>query len=78
MNLRSDSRVSSSVGAVCEPTFGRYIGAGRFAGKLEPATAAAGAEGAAEQCVRAAVEPALKALNTVRDAFATKLTITVK
>src|ERR1044072_8907175 len=34
MNLRSDSRVSSSVGAVWEPTFGRYIGAGRFAGRL--------------------------------------------
>src|SRR5215216_5312842 len=34
MNLRNDSRVSSSVGFVSEPIFGRYIGAGRFAGKL--------------------------------------------
>jgi hypothetical protein len=51
---------------------------GRFAGKLEPGVPAAGPEGAADQCVRAAVEPALKALNTVRDTFATKLSITVK
>lgn len=52
---------------------------GRFASKVEPAVAMpAGPEAAADQCVRAAVEPALKALNTVRDTFATKLTITVK
>ncbi len=52
--------------------------AGRFSGRLEAATGAVGPEGAAEQCVRAAVEPAIKALNTVRDTFTTKLTITVK
>jgi hypothetical protein len=52
---------------------------GRFASKLDPAIAMPpGPEAAADQCVRAAVEPALKALTTVRDAFATKLTITVK
>lgn len=51
---------------------------GKFVMKVEPATAAAGPEGAAEQCVRATVEPVLKSMNTVRDAFATKLVITVK
>jgi hypothetical protein len=52
---------------------------GRFSGKVEPAIAMpAGPEAAADQCVRAAVEPALKALNTVRDTFSTQLTITVK
>ena len=38
----------------------------------------AGPEATADQCVRAAVEPAIKDLKTVRDAFATKLTITIK
>jgi hypothetical protein len=52
---------------------------GRYSSKVEPAIAMpAGAEASADQCVRAAVEPAIKALTTVRDAFATKLTITVK
>jgi hypothetical protein len=52
---------------------------GRFSGKLDPAVPMPlGPEATADQCVRAAVEPALKALNTVTDAFATKLTITVK
>jgi hypothetical protein len=52
---------------------------GNFAGKLEPAGAMPpGPDATADQCVRAAVEPALKALNTVTDSFATKLTITVK
>jgi hypothetical protein len=52
---------------------------GRFTSKVDPAIAMPpGPEASADQCVRAAVEPALKALNTVRDAFATKLTITVK
>jgi hypothetical protein len=38
----------------------------------------AGPEASADQCVRAAVEPALKDLKAVHDAFATKLTIAVK
>jgi tetratricopeptide (TPR) repeat protein len=53
--------------------------AGRFAFKMEPAAGVgAGPDAVADQCARAAVEPALKGLTTVRDAFATKLTITVK
>jgi hypothetical protein len=53
--------------------------AGTFTTKLEPAVAMpAGPEATADQCVRAAVEPAIKDLKTVRDAFATKLTITIK
>jgi hypothetical protein len=52
---------------------------GSFATKIDPAVAMpAGPDAAADQCVRAAVEPAIKGLNTVRDAFATKLTITIK
>jgi hypothetical protein len=53
---------------------------GSFAMKIDPpVTLPAGSpEAAADQCVRAAVEPILKDLKTVRDAFATKLTITVK
>ncbi|HTL35191.1 MAG TPA: hypothetical protein VL326_18815 [Kofleriaceae bacterium] len=52
---------------------------GSFSTKLDPAVAMpAGPDATADQCVRAAVEPALKSLTTVRDAFATKLTITIK
>jgi len=52
---------------------------GKFAFKVEPnAKPPAGAEGTADQCVRAAVEPALKGLSGIRDAFSTKLTITIK
>jgi hypothetical protein len=52
--------------------------AGSFSTKLDPpVTMPAGAEASADQCVRAAVEPALKGL-ALRDAFTTKLTITVK
>jgi hypothetical protein len=52
---------------------------GRFTIKIDPPIAMPpGPEAAADQCVRAAVEPAIKALTTVKDAFATKLTITVK
>jgi hypothetical protein len=43
-----------------------------------PATMPAGPEQAADQCVRAAIEPAIKDLKTVRDSFQAKLTITVK
>jgi hypothetical protein len=54
--------------------------AGSFGVKIDPPTAlpAGSPEAAADQCVRAVVEPALKDLKTVKDAFATKLTITVK
>jgi hypothetical protein len=54
--------------------------AGVFGIKLDPPVAlpAGTPEAAADTCVRGAVEPALKGLTTVRDAFATKLTISVK
>jgi hypothetical protein len=52
---------------------------GTYTVKIDPPVAmSAGPEASADQCVRAAVEPALKGLNTIRDAFATKLTIVVK
>jgi hypothetical protein len=52
---------------------------GRFVFKMDPPVAgASGPDAAAEACVHAVVEPALKALTTVRDSFATKLMITVK
>jgi hypothetical protein len=43
-----------------------------------PAAGMAAADAAADTCVRAAVEPALKTVDSVREVFATKLTITVK
>jgi hypothetical protein len=53
--------------------------AGVFTLKLEPpANMPAGPEQAADACVRAALEPAIKELKSVRDAFQTKLTITLK
>jgi hypothetical protein len=54
--------------------------AGSFAMKIDPpgALPAGTPEAAADQCVRATVEPVLKDLKTIRDAFATKLTITIK
>jgi hypothetical protein len=52
--------------------------AGTFSTKLDPAVAMpAGPVASADQCVRAAVEPALKGL-ALKDAFTTKLTVTVK
>jgi hypothetical protein len=53
---------------------------GVFSMKIDPPSgvAAGSPEAAADQCVRAAVEPALKDLKEVRDSFQTKLTITVK
>lgn len=52
---------------------------GKYVTKIEPAAPLpAGPEATADQCVRAAVEPQLKALTTIRDAFATKLTIAIK
>ena len=52
---------------------------GKYTTKIEPATAmAAGPEASADQCVRAAVEPAIKAVTGIRDGFSTKLTITIK
>jgi tetratricopeptide (TPR) repeat protein len=51
---------------------------GRYQPRFDPASSAAGPDGIAETCVRAAVEPALKALTSVRDAFTTRLTIAVK
>jgi hypothetical protein len=52
---------------------------GYYTLKLDPAAnMPAGPDQAADACVRAALEPALKDLKTVHDAFQTKLTITVK
>ncbi|HEX5064422.1 MAG TPA: hypothetical protein VFV99_33835 [Kofleriaceae bacterium] len=52
---------------------------GKFTTKIDPAVAMpAGPEASADQCVRAAVEPAIKNITGLRDAFATKLTITIK
>jgi hypothetical protein len=52
---------------------------GKYSTKIDPAVALpAGPDANADQCVRAAVEPALKAVAGIRDAFQTKLTITVK
>jgi len=52
--------------------------AGTYAIKLDPAAAAAGAEQAGGQCVHDAVEGAIKDLKTVKDAFQTKLVVTIK
>ncbi|HUJ62989.1 MAG TPA: hypothetical protein VLX92_31010 [Kofleriaceae bacterium] len=51
--------------------------AGTFVVKLDPPSGLSGPEQAADACVRAAVEPAIKGL-ALRDAFTTRLTITVK
>jgi len=52
---------------------------GYYTLKLDPpANMPAGPDQAADACVRAALEPAIKDLKTVHDAFQTKLTITVK
>lgn len=52
---------------------------GVFSMKLDPAVAMpAGPDATADQCVRAAVEPAIKGLTTVKDGFQTKLTVTIK
>ena len=52
---------------------------GSFSIKLDPAVQMPpGPEASADACVRAVVEPAIKELKTLRDAFATKLTITIK
>jgi tetratricopeptide (TPR) repeat protein len=52
---------------------------GSFSIKVDPpAVAPPGADGTAEGCVRAALTAALPKLTTVRDAFATKLTIVIK
>jgi len=51
---------------------------GSFSTKLDPPVAMpAGPDATADSCVRAAVEPALKGL-ALKDAFQTKLTITIK
>jgi len=49
---------------------------GVFVLKLDPAAGLAGPEAAADTCVRAIVEPALKSV--VKEGFATKLSVTIK
>ena len=51
---------------------------GKYVLKIEPAAAPAGPDAAAEQCVRAVAEPAIKGVSGIRDSFQTKVTITVK
>lgn len=52
---------------------------GKYAMKIDdPIAMPAGPDATADQCVRAAVEPALKALTGVRDSFSTRLTISIK
>lgn len=52
---------------------------GKYSMKIEdPVAMPAGPDASADQCVRATVEPVLKALSGVRDSFSTRLTITVK
>lgn len=52
---------------------------GAYSTKIEPAIVMpAGPDASLDQCVRAAVEPAIKAVTGIRDSFSTKLTITVK
>jgi hypothetical protein len=53
---------------------------GVYTMKIEPATGVApgSPEAAADQCVHAVLDPAIKDLKTIRDAFTTKLTIAVK
>jgi hypothetical protein len=52
---------------------------GVYTTKLDPPVAMApGPEATADACVRAVVEPAIKDLKTLRDAFASRLTITIK
>ena len=72
--------VSVTIGMSVKYTPSEYEDeAGVFTTKLDPAVALpAGPEQSADQCVRAVVEPALKDLKTIRDAFSTKLTITIK
>ena len=53
---------------------------GVYTMKIDPAAGlvAGSAEAVADQCVRSVLEPAIKDLKTIRDAFATKLIISVK
>lgn len=52
---------------------------GIYSIKVDPPSALpAGPDASAEACVRGVVEPAIKDLKTLRDAFTTKLTITIK
>ena len=52
---------------------------GTFSVKLDPPAALApGPDASADACVRGVVEPAIKDLKTLRDAFTTKLTISIK
>ena len=46
--------------------------------KIDPPATLTGADQAADQCVHAAVDPAIKDLKALRDVFQTKLVITIK
>ncbi|CAN5225695.1 hypothetical protein BH11MYX1_BH11MYX1_07000 [soil metagenome] len=53
--------------------------AGTYTTKIDPPFALPpGPEASADACVRAVVEPAIKDLKTLRDAFTSKLTVTIK
>jgi hypothetical protein len=71
--------VTSAIGMKVSYTPSEYEDeAGAFSIKIDPpVTLPPGPEQTADQCVRAVVEPALKDLK-IRDAFTTKLTVTIK
>lgn len=63
---------------VADPDYPDDPESGRFTVQMESASGLSGADAAADSCVRAAIEPALKKAEGVRDQFATRLTLTIQ
>jgi hypothetical protein len=72
--------VTSVIGLVVKYSPSEYEDEpGVYTVKLDPPVALPpGPEASADACVRGVVEPAIKDLKTLRDAFQTKLTVTIK
>ena len=72
--------VAVSIGLTVKYTPSEYDDeSGIYSIKLDPpASLAPGPDASADACVRGVVEPAIKDLKTLHDAFTTKLTITIK
>ncbi len=72
--------VSVVIGVTVKYTPSEYEDeSGVYTTKIDPPVALPpGPDASADACVRAVVEPAIKDLKTLRDAFAAKLTITIK
>jgi hypothetical protein len=72
--------VAVSIGLAIKYTPSEYDDeSGSFSVKLDPPAATApGPDASADACIRGVVEPAIKDLKTLRDAFQTKLTISIK